>query len=167
MRLHETLIQDPNLGVQQIHTKLKNLCLEMKSLKEDRTTRPKVRNEVWCAKCEGQGHDKEHYPVFANYLVGGGPMPLRPEAQVRPSVVWTLWCKIYQIGGKHATDHCHILQKYTQNSQQLLCNIYRSVGHDEHTCRSYELMMDRIPTYRVQAEMRPLDQNTGMTHTGF
>jgi len=29
MRLHETLIQDPNLGVQQIHVQLKNLCLEM------------------------------------------------------------------------------------------------------------------------------------------
>jgi len=29
MRLHETLVQDLNLGVQQIHAQLKNLCLEM------------------------------------------------------------------------------------------------------------------------------------------
>lgn len=29
MRLHETLRQDPNLGIQQIHVQLKNLCLEM------------------------------------------------------------------------------------------------------------------------------------------
>ncbi len=29
MRLHETPIQDPKLGVQQIHVQLKNLCLEM------------------------------------------------------------------------------------------------------------------------------------------
>ncbi len=29
MRLHETPIQDPNMGVQQIHMELKNLCLEM------------------------------------------------------------------------------------------------------------------------------------------
>ena len=35
MRLHETPIQDPNLGVQQIHAQLKNLCLEMQSLKQD------------------------------------------------------------------------------------------------------------------------------------
>ena len=33
MRLYETLMQDPNLGVQQIHVQLKNLCLEMQSLK--------------------------------------------------------------------------------------------------------------------------------------
>jgi len=33
MRLHETPIQDPGLGVQQITAQLQNLCLEMKSLK--------------------------------------------------------------------------------------------------------------------------------------
>ena len=36
MRLHETPMQDPNLGVQQIHAELNNLCLEMQSLKQDR-----------------------------------------------------------------------------------------------------------------------------------
>jgi len=79
MRLHKTLIQDPKLGVQHIHAQLKNLCLEMQSLKQDKTTRPQVRDEVWYVKCKGQGHDKDHCPVFANYLVGGGPMPFRPE----------------------------------------------------------------------------------------
>ena len=29
MRLHETPIQDPGMGVQQIHTQLQNLCLEI------------------------------------------------------------------------------------------------------------------------------------------
>lgn len=29
MRLHETPIQDPSLGVQQFHLQLQNLCLEM------------------------------------------------------------------------------------------------------------------------------------------
>ena len=33
MRLHETLMQDLNLGVQQIHAQLKNLCPEKQSLK--------------------------------------------------------------------------------------------------------------------------------------
>jgi len=72
MRLHETPIQDPGLGVQQIHANLENLCLEMQILKQDRTPWPEVRKEVWCIKCKGQGHDKDHCPVFANYLVGGG-----------------------------------------------------------------------------------------------
>ncbi len=38
MRLHETPIQDLGLGVQQINAQLKILCLEMQSLKQDRTT---------------------------------------------------------------------------------------------------------------------------------
>jgi len=87
-------------------------------------------------------------------------MPLRTQAQVGPSATPSLWCTICQIGGKHAMDNYHLLQKYMQNSQQLFCNFCRSVGHNEHTCRSYELMMDRTPTYRVQAESQSLDQNT-------
>ena len=85
----------------------------MHSLKQDRTTRPEVHDEVWCIKCKGQGHDKDHCPVFANYLMGGGPMPLIVEAQAGPSVVLALWCMIFQIGGKHATDKFHLLQEYT------------------------------------------------------
>lgn len=146
---------------------LQNLCLEMQSLKQDKTPRPEAREEVWCIKCRGQGHDKDHCQVFANYLAGVGPMSLRPEAQARPSAAPTLWCAICQIGGKHATDNCHLLQKYTQTSQQLFCNFCRSVRHDECTCRSYELMMDRTPAYRVQTKTRALDPNAGMAHTGF
>ena len=94
-------------------------------------------------------------------------MPLRPEAQEGTSAVPALWCAIYQIGGKHTTDNCHLLQNYTQMSQQLFCNFCRSEGHDECTCRSYELMMDRTPAYRVQIKMRALDPNTGITRVGF
>ena len=114
MRLHETPIQDPGLGFQNVHMKLQNLCLEMQSLKQDRAPWPEVREEVWCIKCKGQGHDKDHYPVFANYLAGGGPIPLRPEAQVAPSVAPMLWFTICQVGGKHTMDNCHLLQKFTQ-----------------------------------------------------
>jgi len=31
----------------------------------------------------------------------------------------------------------------------------------ESNCRSYKLMMDRTPTYKVQAEMWALDQGVG------
>jgi len=69
-------------------------------------------------------------------------MLLRLEAQAGPSMAPALWCVICQIGGKHATNNYHILQKYTQNSHQLFCNFCRLVGHDQRTHRSYELMMD-------------------------
>jgi len=69
-----------------------------------------VCEEVWCIKCNGQGHDKDHYLVFVNYLAGGGLMLLRSEAQARPSTTPALWCAICQIGGKHATDNYHLLR---------------------------------------------------------
>lgn len=167
MRLHETPIQDPSLGVQQIHVQLKNLRLKMQSLKQDNITKTEACEEVWCIKCKGQGHDEDHCPVFVNYLVGGGSMPLRPKAQVEPSAAPTLWRLICKIGGKHTTNNYNLLQKYTQTSQWLFCNFCRLVGHDERTCRSYELMMDQTPTYRVQIEMQALDQNPVMMRTGF
>jgi len=136
-------------------------------LKQDKNTRPKAHEEIWCIKCKGQGHDKDHCPIFTNYLAGGGPMPLRPEAQVGPSTTPALWCTIFHIGGKHVTDNCHLLQKYTKTSQHLFCNFCRSVSHDERTCRSYELMMDWTPTYRVQTRTKALDQNVRMVRTGF
>lgn len=80
MRLQETPIQDPGLGVQQIHAQLQNMCLEMQILKQDRAPWLEERKEVWCIKCKGQGHDKDHCPVFVNYLVRGGLIPLRPKA---------------------------------------------------------------------------------------
>lgn len=94
-------------------------------------------------------------------------MPLRPEVKVGPSTRLALLCTICQVAGKHATDNCHLLQKFLQVSQQLFCNFCRLAGHDECTCRSYELMMDKTPTYRVQAKTWPLDQSVGMTQTRF
>ena len=97
MRLHETLIQDVSLGVQQIHAELQNLCLEFQSLKKNRVARPEVCEEVWCLKCKSQGHDKDHCPIFTNYVAGGGSMPLRSEAQAGPSTRPALWCAICQV----------------------------------------------------------------------
>ena len=94
-------------------------------------------------------------------------MPMRLEAQAGASTAPALWCTICEIGGKHATYNCHLLQNYMQNSQKLFCKNCKSVGHDEHTYRSYELMMDQTPTYRVQTKTWALDQNAGMVHTIF
>jgi len=81
-----------------------------------------VREEVWCLKCKTQGHDKDHFLVFMNYVAGGGTMPLRPEAQVGPSTGPALWCVICQVDGKHVIENCHLLQKIVQTPQQLFCN---------------------------------------------
>lgn len=136
MRLHEKPIQDVSLGVQQIHPEFQNLSLELQSLKKEKISRLEVHEEVWCLKCKSQGNDKDHYPVFTNYIIGGGPMPLRQEATMGPSTGPTLWCTIYQVVGKHVTDNCHLLQKFVQPPQQLFCNFCKSMGYNERNCHS-------------------------------
>jgi len=84
----------------------------MKSLKEDKTDRPEGREEVWGLKCKSHGHDKDHYPIFANYVALGGPMPLRVEATLGPSTGPALWCAICQVSRKHVRDNFHLLQKF-------------------------------------------------------
>ena len=109
MRLHETPIQDLGLGVQQIHVQLQNLCLEMQSLKQDRAPQLEACEEVWCIKCKGQGHDKDHYLVFASYLVRGGLMSLRPKVQAGLSAPPALWCTTCQVIGKDTMENYHLL----------------------------------------------------------
>jgi len=135
MRLHATPMKDATLGVQQIHSQLQSLCLELKILKKDKT-KPEVHTEVWCLKCKSQGHDKDHYPIFAIYITRGGPIPLRPEVPVGPSVETALWCAICQVVGQHAIDNCHLLQNFVQTPQQLFYNFCKSVGHDERQCHN-------------------------------
>lgn len=130
----------------------------MKGLKKDRTTRPEVCKEVWCLKWKGQGHDKDHCPIFVSYVAVGGPMPLRTEDATGPSTGPMLWCAIYQVVRKHVTDNCHLLQKFIHTPQKLFYNLCGSIGHDENNYCSYELMMDKTPSYKVQEETQPLDQ---------
>jgi len=99
------------LGFQQIHAKLQNLCLDFQSLK-GKVAHLELCEEVWCLKCESQGHDKDHFYIFANYMAGGGLMPLRQEAQAGPSTLPALWCTICQVVGKHVIDNFHLLQKF-------------------------------------------------------
>jgi len=153
MRLHATPILDPGWEFSKSMCNFKTLSLEVQRLKQGRVSLLEVHLEVGYIKCKSQVHDKDHCPVFVKYLVGGSLMPLKVEVQDGPSAAPVLWCMIFQEGGKHATDNYHLLQKYTQTSQQLNCNFYRSVGHNEKMCQSSDLMLERTLAYRVQIEV--------------
>ena len=74
-------------------------------MKKGREVQPKVCAEVWCLKCKSHGHDKDHCSVFKNYIIGGGPVPLKPKNNVGISVGDVLWCAICQVTGQHAIDN--------------------------------------------------------------
>jgi len=80
MRLHETLIPNLGLGVQQIQAQVQNLCLEMHKLKQEQTPCSKFWEEVWCVRCKSKGHDKDHCLVLVNFVITRGPTLVQPEA---------------------------------------------------------------------------------------
>lgn len=141
--------------------------MKLQSLKTGKEAQPEVSTEVWCIRCKDKGHDKDHCHVYQNYLFRGGHVTLKLENIVGPSTGVPLWCAIFQIDGKHATNHCHLLENFVQTPQQLFCTFCKSVGHNERNCRSYELMMEQTPTYRMQIENQPKDQGVGAVHEGF
>ena len=60
------------VGMDQLQKQLVNITLELQSLKKGK----EVREEVWCTRCQTEGHSKEQCPVFAQYLASGTPSPL-------------------------------------------------------------------------------------------
>jgi len=120
-----------NIGVRQIQSQLVSLHMESKSLKIGKDSQPKVHAKVWCIKCKDKGHDKDHCLVYQNFLIGEGPIPLKPENIVGLSERVPLRCIIFQIDGKHANDHFHLLQKFVHTLQQFFFTLFKSVGNDE------------------------------------
>lgn len=78
-------------------------------MKKGKEAQPEVHAKVWCLKRKGHGYDKGHYPIYQNYLIGGGLVPLKPENNIGLSTGAVPWCAIYQVTGQHATDNFHLL----------------------------------------------------------
>lgn len=72
-----------------------------------------MHEELWCIKCKCHGHDKDHCPVFVNYLVGGGLIPLRPEVKRLEKEI-KLACLIDKprMARQGADDHTNELEHY-------------------------------------------------------
>ena len=43
----------------------------------------------------------------------------------------------------HRPQDFHLLKKYVQTPKNLFYTFCKSVGHDENSCKAYELMMER------------------------
>ena len=87
MRLEASPVSHSTMGTYQLQKQLVNITLELQSLKKGK----EVREEVCCTICKTEGHLKEHYPVFAEYLVSSAPNAL-PQ-------IGGIWCEIYrQVG---------------------------------------------------------------------
>ena len=137
MKLETTPVKD-NSGIAQIQAQLAEMALELRDMKKWKST----REEVWCTRCRTEGHDKEQCPTLRNYLNTGAPNLFNPNV---------LYCEICRTSHQHRLEDCYLLQRYVQVPKNPYCKFYKSVGHNEDECRSFDLMRERTyDAYRVQ-----------------
>jgi hypothetical protein len=155
MKLEATPVGESSPGMSQILNQLTSLSLQVEDMKKDKGK--EKREDIWCIRCKSEGHDKEHCPLFHEYLASGAPSPLK-QATVP-------WCEVCRT--RHHPGECYYMQKYVQTPTNIYCTFCKSVGHDEKDCRAYDLMHERSrDTYRIQGETQQEGNNAQFNSPG-
>lgn len=149
MKLEVALREDAQFGALHIQIQLEAMQIEIQNLRKYRGKEASAY--IWCIFCRSVGHTKDQCTLFSDYLQVGGPNPLHRRDAAGPSNP-KLWCANFSIVGQHDTNHYLQLGAYVPEMKQQWCRFYSSVGHKEHNCRMYELMIDRLNLYRVQED---------------
>ena len=66
MKLESTPMGESSSGMNQILSQLTSLSLQVEDMKKDKGKYK--REDIWCVICRSEGHDKEHCPLFNEYL---------------------------------------------------------------------------------------------------
>jgi hypothetical protein len=102
------------------------------------------REDMLCVRCRSKGHDKEHCPLFHEYLASGDLIPLKQ--------VTLPWCEVCR--NRHHPGECNYMKKYVQTPTNLYCTFYKSIGKDDRNCRDCDLIHERLrDIYKIQGEV--------------
>jgi hypothetical protein len=74
MKLESDPMGESNLGINQILSQLTSLSLQVEDMKKDKGK--DKREGIWCVRCKSEGHEKEQFPLFHEYLAFGASIPL-------------------------------------------------------------------------------------------
>jgi hypothetical protein len=143
MKLEETPVGETNPGMSQTLNQLTSLSLQVEDMKKDKGK--EKREYIWCIRCKSEVDDKEHFPLFNEYLASRAANPLKKA--IVP------WCEVCRT--RHHPSECYYMQKYVQTPTNLYYTFYKYVGHDEKDCRAYDLLHEISgDTYRIQGELQ-------------
>jgi hypothetical protein len=143
MNLESALMGESSSGMSQVLSQLTSLSLQVEDMKKDKGK--DKREYIWCVRCKSEGHDKEHCPLFHEYLASRALIPLKQ---------FTLpWCKVCR--KRHRPGEFYYMKKYVQTPTNLYCTFCKLVGHDDKDCRDYDLMHERSRyIYKIQGEVQ-------------
>jgi hypothetical protein len=77
MKLEAALVGESNPSMSRILNQLTSLYLHVEGMKKDKG-KEKIE-DIWCIRCKEEWHDKEHCPLFNEYLASGAPNPLKHD----------------------------------------------------------------------------------------
>jgi hypothetical protein len=75
MKLESSPMGESRSGMSQILSHLTSISLQVDDMKKDKGKYK--RKYIWCIICKSEVHDKEHCPLFHEYLAFGDPIPLK------------------------------------------------------------------------------------------
>jgi hypothetical protein len=84
MKLESAPMGESSSGMSQILSQLTSLSLQVKDMKKDKGKNK--REDIWCIRCNSEGHDKENCPLFHKYLASRASSPLKQ--------VILPWCEV-------------------------------------------------------------------------
>ena len=84
MKLESTPMGESSSGMSQILSQLTSLSLQVEDMKKDKGK--DKREDIWCVICKSEGHEKEHCPLFNEYLASRALSPLKQ--------VTLPWCEV-------------------------------------------------------------------------
>jgi hypothetical protein len=143
MKLESTPMGESISGMSQILSQLTSLSLQVEDMKKDKGNNK--REDIWCVICILESYDKEHCPLFHEYLASGALSPLKQ--------VTLPWCEVCK--NRHRPSECYYIKKYVQTPTNLYFTFCKSVGHDDRDCRDYDLMHEiSRDIYKIQGEIQ-------------
>ena len=140
MKLEASPVDEIGVGMNQIQSQLVNMVIQLQDINKGK----ELREEVWCTRCYIEGHHKDQFPEFCNYLLLGPPNMLNQGGLP--------WCRICQTHG-HRHEECVYLQKMVSKPVNLFCIFCRSIGHEGKDFRAYDLLQERtMDAYYMKGE---------------
>jgi hypothetical protein len=146
MKLESTPMGESCSGMSQILSQLTSLSLQVEDMKRDKGKYK--REDIWFIRCKSEGHDKEHCPLFHEYLASGALSPLKQ--------VTLPWCEVCR--NRHRLGECYYLQKHVQTPANMYFTFCKLVWHDDRDSRAYDLMHER---YRDICKIQGEEQQEG------
>jgi hypothetical protein len=75
MKPEATPVGESSPGMSHILNQSTSLSLQVEDMKKYKGK--EKREDIWCIICKSKGHNRDHCPLFNEYLASGAPSPLK------------------------------------------------------------------------------------------